>query len=55
MPHIVFPKYATPDIGEVRFVANSSIGSAGYLSTDESKGYLVQDTETGGWWAYPRG
>ena len=55
MPHIVFPKYTTPDIGEVRFIASNVLESNKTLSTDASKHYLIYDSENNGWWAYPRG
>ena len=55
MPHIVFPKYTTPDIGEVRFIASNVLESNKLLSTDASMHYLIYDSENNGWWAYPRG
>ena len=48
MPHVIFPRYAQPDIGEVRFLARNS------CSASNANG-LVYDAEHTGYWAYPRG
>ena len=48
MPHVIFPRYAQPDIGEVRFLARNS------CLTSNANG-LVYDAEHTGYWAYPRG
>lgn len=48
MPHIIFPKYAQPDIGELRFLARNSCPVC-------DSNYLVYDNQHDGYWAYPRG
>ena len=48
MPHIIFPKYAQPDIGELRFLARNSCPAC-------NSNYLVYDSQHEGYWAYPRG
>jgi len=37
MPHIIFPKYAQPDIGELRFLARNSCPAC-------NSNYLVYDS-----------
>lgn len=53
MPHIIFPKYAQPDIGEVRMLARNSCPAVDNLAG--ASNYLVYDNQHDGYWAYPRG
>jgi len=58
MPHIEFPLYPDPDIGEVRFLArNPSTASTGNprLTSVYSANDMLYDEENRGYWVYPNG
>lgn len=59
MPHIEFPLYPDPDIGEVRFLARGQLPSAETsnpkLTSVYSANDMLYDSENMGYWVYPKG
>lgn len=58
MPHIEFPKYPEPDIGEMRVLARDQFAAGGQnpvLTTVYVAGDMLYDEENDGYWVYPNG
>lgn len=58
MPHLEFPKYPEPDIGEMRILARDRFAADGnnpVLTTVYSENDMLYDEENGGYWVYPDG
>ena len=58
MPHVQFPEYPGPDIGEMRFMARGSLFTADTnpkLVTVYTANDMLYDDQCDGYWVYPNG